>query len=168
MRRLLTAFVMSGCLLTAFPVVTLAGGEGFTLWSGVERKNQLNYATDFGAQAGGWDRYYLRVDGKRLTTAVAQFIISTPDYFDGKFDPKKIEVKSRGKKVPLSSAEWDKENRVVRLTLQEPLPAGSSAEIIASNVKNPSTGFFNLNCLTQAPGDIPLPRYIGTWIMNFD
>lgn len=166
MRRFLTAVVMSGCLLAAFPAVTMA--EGFTLWSGVERKNQLNYRTDFGGQANGWDRYYLRVDGKRLRTAVAQFIISTPDYFNGRFDPKKMEVKSGGKTIPLSNAEWDRENRVVRITLQEPIPAGRSAEIILSNVRNPATGMYNLNCLTQAPGDVPLPRYIGTWIMSID
>lgn len=166
MRRLLAAVVISGCLLSAVPAVSLA--EGFTLWSGVDRKNQLSYRTDFGAQANNWDRYYLRVDGKRLQTAVAEFIISTPDYFNGKFDPRSMEVKVRGRKVPLANTEWDKESRVVRITLQEPIPAGTSAEIILSNVKNPATGMYNLNCLTQAPGDIPLPRYIGTWIMSIN
>jgi hypothetical protein len=62
---------------------------------------------------------------------------------------------------------WNKENHVIQIELEEPIPAGNSIEIVLSNVKNPPFGgmyYFNAQVLT--PGDVPLPRYVGTWILS--
>lgn len=75
MRRLLSALAVTSCLIAGFPAISSA--QGFTLWSGVEGKNQLNYRYDFGGQADGWDRLRLRVDSRKLKTAVAHFVISS-------------------------------------------------------------------------------------------
>jgi len=50
---------------------------------------------------------------------------------------------------------------------KDPVPAGSNVEIILSNVKNPSNGgVFYFNCRVLSPGDVPLLRDIGTWILT--
>jgi hypothetical protein len=168
MRRLLSACAVTGCLLVGLPTISVAQSlPGFTLFSGVKGENQLPFRLDFGGQTNGWDRYRLRVPNSKLKTAVAQFVITYPDYYKGTFDPKGMEIRVKGKKVPLSEVKWNKENRVIELFPEEPIPAGSSVELVLSNVKNPATGgMFYFNCLIQSPGDVPLSRYIGTWILS--
>lgn len=168
MRRLLSALAVTSCLLAGLPAISSAQSlPGFTLFSGVKGENQLPFRLDFGGQTNGWDRYRLRIPNKKLKTAVAQFVITYPDYYKGSFDPKEIEVRVKGKKVALSEVKWSKENRVIEIFPQEPVPAGTGVELVLSNVKNPSFGgIFYFNCLIQSPGDVPLSRYIGTWILS--
>ncbi|MBF2066660.1 MAG: DUF2808 domain-containing protein [Calothrix sp. C42_A2020_038] len=169
MRRslgLFSAIAVTSCLLTGFPGISMAQ-SGFTLWSGVKAENQLNHRFDFGGQANGWDRLRLRIDNKKMKTAVAQFVISYPNYYKGSFDPNKIEVRVKGKSVPLQEAKWDKANNVIEIFPQEAVPAGSNVEIVLSNIKNPAFGgMYYFNCSIQSPGDVPISRYIGTWIVN--
>ena len=168
MRRLLSALAVTSCLLTGLPTLSLAQGlPGLTLFSGVKSENQLPFRLDFGGQPNGWDRYRLRIPAKKLKLAVAQFTVTYPDYYKGSFDTDNIEVRIKGKKVPLQEVKWDKENHLVEIYPQEPVPANSRVELVFSNVKNPNFGgtyYFNLQILT--PGDVPLLRYVGTCIMN--
>ncbi len=168
MRRLIATLAVSGCLLTGFPIITLAQGlPGLTIFSGVKRENQLPFKLDFGGQPNGWDRYRLRIPAKKLNLAVAQFSISYPDYYKGKFDKDDIEVRIKDKKVPLQEVIWDKENHKVEIYPQEPVPAGSRVELVFSNVKNPNAGgTYYFNCQILSPGDVPLLRYLGTWILT--
>jgi hypothetical protein len=99
--------------------------------------------------------------------AAAQYIISYPEYYKGSFDPKKVEIRVKDKKVKLSEVRWDKENRVIEIYPEEPVPAGTNVELVLSNVRNPAFGgIFYFNCLIKTPGDVPLGRYIGTWILS--
>ncbi|MEW6496118.1 MAG: DUF2808 domain-containing protein [Cyanobacteriota bacterium] len=168
MRRLVYATAVAGCILTGVSTTSFAqNNPGLTLWGGVARENQLSYYLDYGGRPNGWDRYRLKIPAKKMDLGAAQFAISYPDYYDGKFDPKRVEVRVKGKSVPLSEVKWDKENHVIQIYLEEPIPAGSSVELVFSNVKNPPFGgmyYFNAQVLT--PGDIPLPRYLGTWILS--
>jgi hypothetical protein len=168
MRCLFGALAVTTCLLTGISATSWAqSNDGLTLFSGVRRENQLSYLLDYGGRPNGWDRYRLRIPAKKLELGVAQFAISYPDYFDGKFDTDKIEVRVKGKSVPLSEVEWDQENNLIQIYLEEPITAGNKVELVLSNVKNPPFGgtyYFNVQTLT--PGDVPLPRYLGTWIIS--
>ncbi|BAZ52741.1 hypothetical protein NIES4103_54060 [Nostoc sp. NIES-4103] len=170
MRRLLSAVAVTSCLLTGFPVITWAQSlPGLTLFSGVKSENQLPYRLDFGGQTNSWDRYILRIPEKKMKLAVAQFAITYPNYYKGKFDTKKVEVKVKGKKVALSEVKWDKEGRVLEIFPQEPVPAGNKVEVVLSNVQNPTFGgTFYFNCQVLSPGDVPLLRYLGTWIIGIN
>lgn len=170
LRRLFSAIAISACVLTGLPSISLADSlPGFTLWGPVRRENQLPFRLDFGGRPNGWDRYRLRIPSKQMKLAVAQFSISYPNYFEGQFDTKEIEVRVRGKSVPLEEVNWDRENRVIQIFLREPVPAGNSVELVLSNVKNPTFGgMFLFNCQIQTPGDVPLLRYIGTWILSIN
>ncbi|ARV57520.1 hypothetical protein BZZ01_01715 [Nostocales cyanobacterium HT-58-2] len=168
MRRLLSTLAVTSCLLAGIPAISWAQSlPGWTLFSGVKSENQLPFRLDFGGQTNGWDRYRLRISNKKLKIAVAHFVISYPEYYKGSFDPKSIEVKVTGKKIALSDVKWDKENRVIEIYPQEAVPAGTNVELVLSNVKNPSSGgVFYFNCSVQSPGDVPLSRYVGTWIIS--
>ena len=166
--RLVSAVAVTSCLVTGFSLRSWAqSNSGLTLFGGVARENQLSYYLDFGGQRDAWDRYRLRIPAKKMELGVAQFSISYPDYYDGKFDPKKIEVRVRGKSVPLSEVNWDKENHRIQISLEEPILANNPVELVFSNVKNPPFGgIYYFNCQILTPGDAPLPRYLGTWIMS--
>jgi Protein of unknown function (DUF2808) len=168
LRRLFSALAISACVLSVVPSISLADSlPGFTLWGGIPRERQLPFRLDFGGQPNAWDRYRLRIPSKQMKLAVAQFSITYPDYFEGEFDPKEVEVRVRGKAVPLEEVNWDKENRVIQIFPREPVPAGNQVELVLSNVKNPTFGgMFYFNCQIQTPGDVPLLRYLGTWILS--
>ena len=174
MRRLLSAVAVTGFLLAGMPAITFAQGlPGLTLFSGVKSENQLSYRLDFGGQTRDWDRYRLRIPGKKLKMAVEKFVIAYPDYYDGEFDTDEIEIKVGSKKpVKLAKDEvkWDKEGKVLELYPKEPIPAGKSVELQLSNVQNPDfPGTFYFNCLIQSPGDkTALTRYVGTWIIGIN
>jgi len=167
MKRLLSAFAITSCLFTGLPVLTWAQGlPGLTLFSGVENKNQLPYRLDFGGQTNNTDRYILRLPAKKMKLAVAQFAISYPDYYKGTFDTKNIEVRVKGKSVPLSEVKWDEKGGVIQIFPKDPVPAGQKVELVLSNVQNPTySGMFNFECKVLYSGDV-LSRYIGTWIIS--
>ncbi|MDB9307184.1 DUF2808 domain-containing protein [Aphanizomenon sp. CS-733/32] len=166
MKRLLSALAVTSCLLAGLPAITLAQ-NGLTLFSGVNSANQLPFRLDFGGQTNSTDRYILRVPAKQMKLAVAQFAITYPDYYKGTFDPKSVEVIVKGKKVPLSEVKWDKEGGVIQIFPEEPVPAGRKVELVLSNVQNPAFGgVYYFKCQVLSPGDVPLLRYLGTWIIS--
>jgi hypothetical protein len=168
MRRIFSALALTSCLLTGLSTVTLAQSlPGFTLFSGVENKDQLPFRLDFGGQSNNWDRYILKIPAKKMKLAVAQFTISYPKYYKGTFDPKKFEIRVAGKKVPLYDSKWDKEGRLIEISPQEPVPAGTAVDLVLSDVRNPAFGgMYYFNCQMLSPGDVPLLRYLGTWIIS--
>jgi hypothetical protein len=166
-RRLFSALAVSSCLLTSFPVLTKAQGlPGLVLFSGINRESQLNYVLDYGRR-DMWDRYELKIPAKKLKLGVAQFEIEYPEYYDGKLDKDKIEVLVKGKSVPLQTVNWDKEGHRIQIFPQEPIQAGNDVKVIFNNVKNPPFGgTYYFHCHIFTPGDVPLPRYVGTWILS--
>ena len=172
-KKILTTLILSSCLLTGGQAITLASGNsGLTLWSGVARENILNYHLDFGGRANRWgERYRLRLPAKKMTQGVSKVIISYPDYYDGTFDPNKIQVNyGRKYKTPAKISEvfWDQENHYLEITLEEATPAEEKVEIKLSNVKNPDGGTYYFNCRVFAPGQSLLPYAGGTWIVSID
>jgi len=166
MKRVLSALAVTSCLLAGLPAITLAQ-NGFTLFSGVKNEDQLPYRLDFDGQTNSTDRYILRIPAQKMKFAVAQFAITYPNYYKGTFDTKDIEVKVKGKKVPLSEVKWDKEGGVIQIFPEAPVPAGQTVELVLSNVQNPSfVGVYYFRCQVLSPGDVPLLRYLGSWIIS--
>lgn len=158
------------CLLTGFAAPLLAQGTpGLTIFSGVERANQLSYYLDFGGRRNHRDRYRLRVPADKMELGVKTFAISYPDYYDGVFDIEKIEVRADGRSFPIDEVVWNKADRVVLIYLVEPIEAGRGVELVFSNVRNPRWGgTYYFEGRASSPGDVPLPRYLGTWIVSID
>lgn len=169
MKRLFSVLALTSCLVTGLPSLTGAQGlPGFTIFGGPEKATMLNYRLDSG-NSRMWDRYRLRIPSKKLNLAIATLSITYPNYYKGSFDPKNIAVKVKGKSVPLQNVIWNKENHFIEIYPQEPIPAGNNVEIVLSNVKNPDYGgMFHFNVRIRTPGDVPLFRYIGTWVLSIN
>jgi hypothetical protein len=169
MRRAVSVIAVTGCLLSTLPNITWAQGlPGLVLFSGVERENQLSYRLDYGTRGLWGDRYVLKIPAKKIKLNVSQININYPDYYDGGFDTKSVEVKVKGKRLPLQDVKWDKENHALQMILQEPIEADNKVEIVLNNVKNPPFGgTYYFDCHIISPtAEVPLPRYLGTWILD--
>jgi hypothetical protein len=163
-----TAFV-TACLaigVSGIQAPAALAQNGVTIFSGVERNQELSYSTDFGANPGQTDRYYLKLSKTKMKQAVNKFIVVFPDNFDGKIDAKKIEITVSGKKVEVSEVNWDKDNGRLEIYPKAAIPAKKDVKLVLSNVTNPSQGIYYLNCLIQVPGDVPIYRELGTWIVD--
>ncbi len=170
MRRVFSTLAVTSLLLTGFPALSWADSlPGFTLFSGIKPDDQLPYVLDFGGNTNGVDRYTLKIPAKKMKLAVAQFSITYPEYYKGSFDTNSIEVKSGDKKVPIAEVKWDKKGHTVQIFPKESVPAGAEVKVVLSNVQNPSFGgVFYFNCQILSPGDVPLLRYLGTWILSIN
>lgn len=169
MKRLLSTLAITSCLLTLYPTTTWAGGQGLVLFSNVKTENRLPFSLDYNGQTNIIDRYRLRIPANKMKLAVAQFTISYPESYKGSFDPNKVEIKVANKKVAVSEVRWNKEARVIEIFPQDPVPAGKKVELVLSNVENPSfAGMHNFNCQVMSPGDLPLLRSLGTWIIGIN
>lgn len=159
---------LSTSLITGLPYFALAqSNPGLTIFSGVDNKEILDYHLDFGGQAGSWDRYRLRISAKKMTQGAARFFISYPDYFKGKFDVKAMEVRVKGKSLPLREVTWDQESRIIEIDLENPIIESNKVEIVFSNVKNPQPGgTFYFQCQVLTPGQVPIRLQLGTWIIS--
>lgn len=168
MQRILSVLAIASCLVSALPAASLAQSlPGLTIFSGVERENQLAYRLDYGGRTNARDRYHLRIPPRKMELAAAQFAVTYPDSYRGRFDPDRIEVRVNGDSVPLEEVEWDRDNRVISIYPQDPVPASTRVEIVLSNVRNPHfAGTHYFNAQVRAPGDLPLMRYLGTWIIG--
>ncbi|MFP4692522.1 MAG: DUF2808 domain-containing protein [Halothece sp.] len=172
MKQLLSSLLLAGGVLSIIPgleVLAQSGNSGITIFSGVERENVLDYRLDFDGQRGRWDRYRLRIPSKKLPQGATKFRVSYPDYYGGRFDTDKIEVRIDGESQPLNDVVWDQEGNFIAIDLEEPLEPEQKVELVFSNVKNPrkpGTFYFN-GQVTPAEG-VNIRQNLGTWIIDID
>jgi hypothetical protein len=165
--KFLAILALTGTLLGSVPILTLAqGNSGFTIFSGVERKDILDYYLQYGGRPGQWDRYQLYVPAKKLSQGARRFYISYPANFDGKFDPKSVSIRTKNGEVPVEETIWDQESRFLEINLAQDIPPNTKVDIVLSNVTNPDFGTYYLVCDVMASGDIPVRLYAGTWIVS--
>lgn len=176
-RRFLPVAI-AGTLLTGVPAVTVAQtnpGFSFIWGDGPGRKQQLNYVLQYGTPGHRNDRHRYKLG--RQSVAMDSITIAFPDYFDGKFSAKNVSLREspkgrifnfkRGTDIPLATVEYDEDNRVLELVPESPVPAGTRSEVVISNMKNPkSGGTYFINARITSPGDVPLSKYIGTWVVS--
>jgi hypothetical protein len=162
--RVVGAWLLSGCLVAGAALAAQA--EGLTIFSGA--KQELDYHSDFGSRHGGFDRYRLKIPKKYVKLAAMEINISFPEY-TGKFNPKEIEVKVNDKKIKLQEVKLDKDERVVEIFPEEPIPAGTNIEIVFSDVTNPrNPGTFYFYGTYKTPGDGFRVGSFGEWIISID
>lgn len=179
LRRALPALLCSGLMFGTVPAATVEAqtNPGFSLiWGGRDSQpqKQLGYVLQYGTPKHLRDRWRLSLGKHEFAMSVIR--VSTPDYFDGKFNEKRIELREspksrifnlkKGKEIPISSVTVDNDNGFIEIIPETPIPAGKRAEVVLSNVRNPSSGMFFLNCSVISPGDVPLPRNVGTWVLS--
>ncbi len=171
-KPILSALALSGCLLASVPSTLAQSGSGLTLWSGVRREYILQYHTDFGGRPNQWDRYKLRIPANKMKQGAYKFIITYPDYYDGKFDTDKIQVNygdKYKKSATIAQVDWDQDNYRLSIDLEEAIEPDTKVQLKLSNVKNPDFGgTYYFHCQVLTSKGRPEPSYLGTWILSIN
>lgn len=170
-KSLLTAVTLATCTIGGVHTIAVAQGTPGLVIFGNRDVDILNYYLDFGGTAKRRDRYRLRIPKNKLQNGATQFVISYPDYFDGKFDTDKIEVRpNRDKKrsLPLKNVIWDEENRFIQIDLAQPLVEPEKVEIVLSNTKNPEVGTYYFYAQVVPAVNAPIPQRVGAWVLSIN
>lgn len=170
-KPILATLALASCTLAGVHTVASAQGNSGLVIFGDRDVDILSYYLDFGGIADNRDRYRLRIPKKKLAGGATQFVISYPDYFDGKFDTDKIEVRINGdkdKSLPLKNVVWDEENRFVQIDLAEPLVDAKKLELVFSGTKNPDVGTYYFYAQVVPAVGTPVPERVGAWVISIN
>ena len=171
LKPLLASVALASCAIGGIHTVAIAQGTPGLVIFGDKEVDILNYYLDFGGIAKQRDRYRLRIPKKKLANGATQFVISYPDYFDGKFDTDKIEVRPNNEKdesLELKNVVWDEENRFIQIDLAQPLKQAKKVEIVLSNTKNPDVGTYYFYAQVVPAVNAPVPERVGAWVLSID
>ena len=170
LKSCLTLVALAGCTIGGVRIAQAQGTPGLVIF-GNKDVDILSYYLDFGGIADNRDRYRLRIPKNKLQNGASQLVISYPDYFDGKFDTDKIEVRIKGdkkKSLPLKSVVWDEENMFVQIDLAQPLREPTKLEIVMSNTRNPDVGTYYFYAQVLPAAGAPVPERVGAWVLSIN
>jgi hypothetical protein len=122
--------------------------------------------------------YYLILRPKDRKTAIMKLSITIPAHFDVKIDPTQVKLckmqeggmLSRTKcleKIP-ATIEVAANGKAIDIFPDIPVPDQGTIGVYI-NLFNPfNTGMYQFNALAQAPGDVPMAGYLGSWLIDID
>lgn len=171
LKPLLTSLAIAGCTIAGIQTIAFAQGTPGLVIFGDRDVDILNYYLDFGGSADQRDRYRLRIPRKKLQNGATQFVISYPDYFDGKFDTDKIEVRvdnDKKKSLELRNVVWDEKNQFIQIDLAQPFVESKKVEIVMSNTRNPDVGTYYFYAQVVPAVNTPVPERIGAWVLSIN
>jgi hypothetical protein len=122
--------------------------------------------------------YYLILRPKDRKTAIMKLSITIPDHFDVKIDPTQVKLckmqeggmLSRTRcleKIP-ATIEVAANGKAIDIFPDIPVPDQGTIGVYI-NLFNPfNIGMYQFNALAQAPGDVPMAGYLGSWLIDID
>ena len=122
--------------------------------------------------------YFFMLRPKDRKTAILKLSISVPKHFNARIRPKNLSLckmklggmlsRSRCKEVIPAVIEVNEEQTAIEVFPDTPIPTGDTYAVVM-NVFNPTkSGMFQFNALAQAPGDVPVSGYLGSWSVDID
>lgn len=123
--------------------------------------------------------YYLVMRPKDRKTAILKLKISFPKHFSStlkakKFSLCKIELggmltKTRCKEKIPAIFEIAKDKSYVEVFPNKIIPSDKNSYSVVMKIFNPEeSGMFQLNAVAQTPGDLPISKYLGSWMIDID
>ena len=118
--------------------------------------------------------YFLFLRPKDRETAIIKLTIKVPDYFEAKLTPKKLslcKVRVGGytnrtaclSKIP-ARFEINQDQTSIDIFPEQPIPSNNENYALQMKIFNPrKIGMYQFQAFSQAPGDVPVSMYIGTW-----
>ena len=174
-----TAMGLSGLSALRPPIARADVGNstGFEFrWDNTDQEfRKLWYHISSGRATNRSD-YFLVLGPKDRKTALLKLAISIPKDFDAYIDPKRIQLcymlrggvtrKTECQEVIPALAEVSKDGSAIEIFPNQPVPVGRSigVRIQLTNPYNP--GMYQFNALAQAPGDVPISGYLGSWVIE--
>jgi hypothetical protein len=122
--------------------------------------------------------YYLLLRPKDRKTAILKLSVSIPASFDATIDPRQVKLceMSEGgmlkrtrctKQIP-ATIEVTRNGRAIEIFPETPVPDRKTIGVYI-NLFNPfNAGMYQFNALAQAPGEVPISGYLGSWLIQID
>ena len=183
-RRLLLAALAAGLGLggLATPVPPPANAQGTPgliefRWDNAKDYRKLYFfMTD--TQRLKRSEYYLILRPKDRKTAILKLSITIPKHFDAKIEPKRVKLckmseggmlaRTRCQETIPATIEIAENGRAVEIFPDTPIPDSGTVGVYM-NLFNPyNMGMYQFNALAQAPGDMPISTYLGSWLIQID
>ena len=158
------------------PAPARADASGFEFrWDSDKDYRKLYYYIS-SSKATQTSDYYLILSPKDRNTALLKLAIGVPKDFDARFDPKQIQLcymtrgsitrKTQCDQVIPAAVEVSADNTAIELFPSQPVPVGKTIGVLL-RINNPfNPGMYQFNVLAQAPGDIPISGYLGSWLID--
>jgi hypothetical protein len=122
--------------------------------------------------------YYLILKPKDRKTAILKLVVGIPKSFDTKIDPKRVKLcymkeggmlaRTRCESDIPGTVEVAADGTAIEIFPDTPVPVGKTIGVYI-NLFNPfNAGMYQFNALAQAPGDVPVSGYLGSWLIQID
>ena len=122
--------------------------------------------------------YYLILRPKDRKTAILKLSITVPSYFDAKIDPKRVRLckmseggmmsRTKCQEIIPATIEVAANGSAIEIFPDTPVPDTGTIGVYM-NIFNPfNIGMYQFNALAQAPGDVPIAGYLGSWLIQID
>jgi hypothetical protein len=122
--------------------------------------------------------YFLILRPKDRKTAILKLTVSMPKSFDSTIDPKRVKlcVMSEGgmlkrtrceKQIP-ATIEVNDKARTIEIFPETPISDKQTIGVYMRIFNPYNIGMYQFNAMAQAPGDVPISSYLGSWLIQID
>ena len=122
--------------------------------------------------------WYLTLREKDRKTAILKLTVTVPDYFDSKLKPQRMalckvtkgSMLSRTKcleEVP-ATIEVNDNQTAIEVFPDQPVPIDGDYALRIKMFNPQGSRMYQFNALVQAPGDVPMSGYRGSWLVDMD
>ncbi|MEB3301258.1 MAG: DUF2808 domain-containing protein [Cyanobacteriota bacterium] len=122
--------------------------------------------------------YYLILKPKDRKTAILKLTVSVPKTFETTIDPKRVKLcrmseggmlkRTRCEKQIPATIEVNSKSGTIEIFPETPISDKYTIGVYM-RIFNPfNIGMYQFNALAQAPGDIPVSSYLGSWLIQID
>ncbi len=123
-------------------------------------------------------KYFLVLRPKDRKTAILKLTITAPEHFNATIKPRKISLcrmqlggmltKTKClEKIP-AVIEVSEDQKTIEVFPDKPVSIEGSVAVVMKIFNPGKRGMFQFNALVQAPGDVPMSGYVGSWNIDID
>ena len=122
--------------------------------------------------------YFLMLRPKDRNTAILKLTVTIPEHFDSTIDTKRVRLckmreggmlsRTRCEETIPATIELSENGQVLDIFPDTPV---ADTETIGVNIRlfNPfNAGMYQFNAMAQAPGEVPVSGYLGSWLIQID
>jgi hypothetical protein len=122
--------------------------------------------------------YYLMLRPKDRKTAILKLTVTIPNHFDAKIDPKRLKLckmseggmlaRTRCLETIPATIEIAENGGAIEVFPDTPIPDTGTIGLYIPLFNPFNIGMYQFNALAQAPGEVPISGYLGSWLIQID
>jgi hypothetical protein len=122
--------------------------------------------------------YYLILRPKDRKTAIMKLSITIPSYFDAKIEPSRVKLckmkeggmlaRTQCQEVIPATVEIAANGKAIDIFPDTPVPDQGTIGVYITLFNPFSIGMYQFNAMAQAPGDVPISGYLGSWLIQIE